>query len=67
MLPQDLKLKINVPFMFLRNMDSPQLCNYTILLKKKMQNIIETTILNEKFKENFTAHFNASDRYAVQI
>lgn len=46
MAPHILKLKIGVPFILLQN-----LCNGTLLsVKKLMDNIIEATILNGKFK-----------------
>ncbi|XP_028966941.1 uncharacterized protein LOC114828157 [Galendromus occidentalis] len=49
--PHDLKLKIGVPIIILRNINPPRLCNGTRLsVKQLMNNIIEGTILNGKFK-----------------
>jgi ATP-dependent DNA helicase PIF1 len=46
-----LTLKNGAPIILLRNTNPPRLCNGSRLLVKKMiNNIIETTILNEKFK-----------------
>jgi ATP-dependent exoDNAse (exonuclease V) alpha subunit len=49
--PHVLTLKIGVPIILLRNINPPRLCNGTRLsAKKMMNNIIEATILNGKFK-----------------
>ncbi|XP_067140991.1 ATP-dependent DNA helicase pif1-like [Centruroides vittatus] len=48
--PHILTLKIGVPIILLRNINPPRLCNGTRLSVKKMNNVIETTILNGKFK-----------------
>ena len=49
--PHDLTLKVGVPIILLRNINPPQLCNGTRhSVKKLMNNIIEATILNGKFK-----------------
>jgi hypothetical protein len=48
--PHVLTLKFGVPFIILRNTDSPWFCNGTRgLMKKLMNKIIEATILNGKF------------------
>jgi len=49
--PHILTLKIGVPIILLRNINPPRLCNGTRLaVKNMMNNIIEATILNGKFK-----------------
>ncbi len=52
--PHILTLKIGVPITLLQNINPPRLCNGTrFSAKKMMTNIIEATILNGKFKEDF--------------
>ncbi|XP_044591741.1 ATP-dependent DNA helicase pif1-like [Cotesia glomerata] len=49
--PHNLQLKIGFPIILLRNLNSPQLCNGTRLIIKKITgNILEATILTGKFK-----------------
>ena len=49
--PHILTLKIGVPIILLGNINPPRLCNGTRpSVKKIMNNIIEGTILNGKFK-----------------
>ncbi|XP_055584901.1 uncharacterized protein LOC129737764 [Uranotaenia lowii] len=49
--PHVLILKVGVPIILLRNINPPRLCNGTRLaVKRLMDNIIEATILNGKFK-----------------
>lgn len=49
--PHVLTLKIGVPIILLRNINPPRLCNGTRLaVKRMMNNVIEATILNGKFK-----------------
>ncbi|UYV73324.1 hypothetical protein LAZ67_10002721 [Cordylochernes scorpioides] len=49
--PHVLQLKTGVPIILLRNINPPKLCNGTRLsVKTMMNNIIEATILNGKFK-----------------
>jgi ATP-dependent DNA helicase PIF1 len=49
--PHNLTLKIGVPIILLRNINPPRLCNGTRLsVKNMMNNVIEATILNGKFK-----------------
>jgi len=50
-LPHVLTSKFDVSIIILRNINSPQLYNDTrLLVKKLINNIIEATILKEKFK-----------------
>jgi hypothetical protein len=49
--PHNLRLKIVSPIIFLRNLYPPRLCNGTrLVIKRITRNILEATILNEKFK-----------------
>jgi len=48
--PQVLTLKFGMPIILLQNNNPPQLCNGTRISVKKLMNIIETIILNGKFK-----------------
>ncbi|XP_055312023.1 uncharacterized protein LOC129574268 [Sitodiplosis mosellana] len=49
--PHELKLKIGVPVILIRNINPPRLCNGTRLaVKKLMNNLIEATIITGKYK-----------------
>lgn len=49
--PHELQLKVGVPIISLRNINQPRLCNGTRLaVKRLMNNVINATILNGKFK-----------------
>jgi ATP-dependent DNA helicase PIF1 len=49
--PHNLQLKVGSPVILLRNLNPPRLCNGTLLvIKKLLKNIIETIILNGKFR-----------------
>lgn len=49
--PHHLRLKIGSPIIMLRNLNAPRLCNGTRLVVKKIfGNVIESTILQGKFK-----------------
>lgn len=49
--PHILELRIGVSIILFRNIDPPRLCNGTRLaMKRMMNNVIEATILNVKFK-----------------
>lgn len=48
--PHLLLLKIGVPILLLSNIDSPRLCNGTILvIKKMMSRVLEATIITVKY------------------
>jgi hypothetical protein len=68
MSPHVLTLKVGVLIILLQNISPPQYCNGTRLLVKQL---IETTILNGKFKAKdvpaFASHPNDSNRYALRI
>lgn len=49
--PHIINTKIGVPIILLRNINPPRLCNGTrLVVKKLMNNVVEATILNGKFK-----------------
>lgn len=49
--PHIINMKIGVPIILLRNINPPRLCNGTrLVVKKLMNNVVEATILNGKFK-----------------
>ncbi|CAG9834397.1 unnamed protein product [Diabrotica balteata] len=51
MSPHNLQLKAGSPFILLRNLNPPRLCNGTrLVIPKLMKNVIEASILNGKFK-----------------
>jgi len=52
--PHILTLKIDLSIILFRNINPPRLCNRTRLtMKKMMNNIIEASILNGNFKEEY--------------
>lgn len=49
--PHELKLKVGIPVILMRNIHPPELCNGTrLVVKKLMNNVIEATIIKGKFK-----------------
>jgi len=49
--PHNLRLKVGSVVIMLRNINQPRMCNETRLaVKKLMNNVIEATILREKYK-----------------
>jgi ATP-dependent DNA helicase PIF1 len=49
--PHNLQLKVGSPVILLRNLNPPRLCNGTrLVIKKLMENVVEATILTDKFR-----------------
>ncbi|XP_071033087.1 uncharacterized protein [Parasteatoda tepidariorum] len=53
--PYNLVLKVGSPVVLLRNLNPPRLCNGTrLVVEKLMNNVIEVSILNGKFRDEST-------------